>query len=852
MEKKEKLVLIDGNSLINRAFYALPLLKNSSGEYSNAVFGFCNILIKLIEAEKPKYCAVAFDMGHPTFRHEIYPEYKAKRKKMPDELAVQMPILKAVLEAMNIKFVERPGIEADDLVGTLAKKFDTQTIIVSGDRDLFQLVDNTTSVWFTKKGVTEATVVTPQNIKEVYGVEANQVADLKGLMGDSSDNIKGVAGVGDITAKKLIDKYGSIENLFEHIEDMSGTLLHDKLVAGEQNAKFSKQLATIKNDVELDFGLNDLEFDFPFKKSVFDIFSHYEFGSLTKRAELFDENEVTVQRNFANVKEIKTLQQVDELVQNLATTKEIAVCFLDDGIHIANSKFEENIITIDKNGFDYGIAISKLKVIFENENIKKCFINTKEHMHILNDYGIQILGVGFDANIAVYLLSGSNKTNISAKDFAEKHGYDENNVAVSILFAKPKILEELESEGMTKLYQEIELPLVDVLFEMEKNGFKVDMQKLAELRDEYSKELEALTNQIFADANEEFNIKSPKQLGVVLFEHLALKLPRGMKPSTGVEVLERITDQHPIVEKILRYRKIEKLLSTYVEPFEKLADTHTNLIHTIFHQTLTSTGRLSSSDPNLQNIPIRDEEGKNLRKVFIPREPNGKIVTSDYSQIELRLIAHFSQDPNMLFAYQNGIDVHAQTASQIFDVPIGDVTPKMRTDAKAVNFGIIYGISDYGLAQQINTSRNEAKEFIEKYFQKYGSVKAFMDKNVAMAREKGYVSTLFGRKRNIVELTSSNYMTRLFGERAAMNMPVQGTASDIIKIAMVRVFESMKKHNLKSKLILQIHDELIVDTCPEEEEIVKKILKEEMENATKLSVPLTSNIEAGANWFEAK
>ena len=861
MDKKEKLILIDGNSLINRAFYALPLLKNSEGEYSNAVYGFCNILIKLIETEKPKYFAVAFDLGHPTFRHEMYPEYKAGRRKMADELAVQIPVLKDTLKKMNITFVEQKGIEADDLIGTLAKKFKIPTIIVSGDRDLFQLVDDTTSVWYTKRGISETIVVTPQNVKEVFGVNANQVVDLKSLMGDSSDNIKGVTGIGPKIAIPLLEKYGTVENIYEHIDELAPSY-KKHLIEGEEDQKLSKILATIKTDVELNLELEDLTYDFPFKREVYEQFKHYDFFTLLKRDELFDKTEVKIDAKIVNKKYIKTEKELDDLVKNLSTTNKIALDYLDDCLHVANSKFEENIIKIDKNSLNLPLfslknensftlteILNKFDAIFKDEKIVKYFVDAKRFMHDIN---CDVCGIKFDANICYYLLSGSQKTDIESAYFAQKFGYDADSVAVSLLSAYEELSKKIADENMTYLFEKIELPLTRVLFDMEQNGFKVDVEALKKVGQEYEEELKILTQKIYIDAGEEFNVKSPKQMAEVLFDKLSIQLPKNTKRSTGVEVLEKIYDQHPIVQKILRFRKIEKLNSTYIEPLIQMAEPKSHLIHTIFNQTLTATGRLSSSEPNLQNIPIRDDEGKKLRKIFVPRDPNGSIISSDYSQIELRLVAHFSKDEKLLEAYKNGIDVHTQTASDIFDVPIELVTDKMRRDAKAVNFGIIYGISEYGLASNINCSRYEAKQFIQKYFETYKGVKAHMDRCVENAKKDGFVTSLCGRKRVIEELNSPNYMTRLFGERAAMNMPLQGTASDIIKIAMINVFNALKKENLKSKLILQIHDELIIDTAEGEEERVKQILKTEMENAFKLDVPLVAQISMGKNWFEAK
>lgn len=855
MEKNEKLVLIDGNSLINRAFYALPLLSNSDGEFSNAVYGFCNILIKLIEQEKPKYMAVAFDMGHSTFRHEMYAEYKAGRKKMPNELASQLPLLKQVLSAMNIKFIEKQGIEADDIIGTLAKKFSTETIIVSGDRDLFQLVDDSNSVWFTKRGITDAVVVTPKNIKEVYGVNANQVVDLKALMGDSSDNIKGVAGVGEKTAKTLIETYGSLNNIYNNIENIKGKV-NTNLITYKQDAYLSKQLATINTSADINVSLTDLEFDYPFKKQVFDIFAKYEFKSILKRNELFDINDVVIETKKVNRKFITNELMLDELIKSIYQTKYCAVSFDNNEIHFANSKFEENIIIIEQGllneGLNFSYVLEKIKPILQDDNIKKIALNVKTLKHILQNYNIELNGTEFDANLAMYLLSGSKKTDYLAKDYAEKYNYEAKDISACLYATKEELLKNLQSEDMTNLYFNIEFPLIDVLFEMEKNGFKIDIEMLNKIATEYTAELETLTRRIWEDAKQDFNINSPKQMAEILFDKLALKLPANMKKSTNVDVLERLIGKHPIIDKILRYRKIQKLYSTYIEPFKHIVDKKTGLIHTIFNQTLTATGRLSSSEPNLQNIPIRDEEGKNLRKIFIPRDPNGCIITCDYSQIELRLLAHYSNDAKLQYAYNNEIDIHSQTASDLFSVPINQITEQMRRDAKTVNFSIIYGISDYGLSVNLMSTRKQAKEMIDKYFENYYQVKEYMNRSIEKAKELGYVSTMFGRKRKIDEIKSSNYNTRQFGERAAMNMPLQGTASDIIKIAMINVINALKNNNLKSKLILQIHDELIVDCAGGEEEIVKDILKQQMENAVKLSIPLVVDIKSGKDWFEAK
>lgn len=850
MEKKEKLVLIDGNSLINRAFYALPLLSNSQGEYSNAVYGFCNILIKLIEAEKPKYMAVAFDMGYPTFRHEMYSEYKAGRKGMPAELASQLPILKQVLQSMGIMFVEQKGIEADDIIGTLAKKFYIETIVVSGDRDLFQLVDDTTKVWFTKRGISDIIAVTPQNIEEVYGVKQSQVTELKALMGDTSDNIKGVAGVGEKTAKALLNEYGNLENLYENINNIKGKL-QEKLLLGKQDAFLSRTLATINTNVTLNINLEELQYNFPFDEQTLDLFKKYEFNSITKRQDLFsfDTNIKPVKQ--VNTKQIEMQSQFLLLLESLKQVQEFAVVLNDKSLHIASSKFEENIINFSEN-FTPEFVLQSLKEILENSNIKKSTLNSKKLKAELKKYNISLSGVELDCNLAKYLLSGSQKTDVDAITFASENNYEAQNIACAVLSQKQTLFDELEKNGMSKLYFDVELPLVDVLLDMEENGFKIDLNSLEILTELSKAEIENLTQKIYQCAGMEFNIKSPKQLGEVLFEKLMIKLPKNMKKSTSADVLEKIANQHEIVDLIMRFRKIEKLYNTYLEPFKNLTDKQTGLIHTIFNQTLTSTGRLSSSEPNLQNIPVRDEEGKLLRKVFVPREKNGSIVTSDYSQIELRLLAHYSQDEKLMYAYQNNLDIHTQTACDIFGLPTEFITPEFRRRAKTINFGIIYGMSDYGLSVSLNTSRKEAKEIIDKYFESYAKVKQYIDGSVDKAREHGFVTTLLGRKRIIQEINSPNHMTKQFGERAAMNMPLQGTASDLIKVAMIKVYNALKSQNLKSKLILQIHDELIVDCAEGEEEAVCKILKENMENAIELSVPLVVDVKVGKNWFEAK
>lgn len=849
----EKLILIDGNSLINRAFYAIPLLTNNEGEYCNAVYGFCNILIKIINEKKPDYLAVAFDMGFPTFRHNMYEQYKANRKGMPNELATQLPILKNILNEMNIKIIEKPGIEADDIIGTLSKRFKQQTIIVTGDKDLLQLIDNSTSVLLTKKGVTETVDVNEDTIKELYGIEPYQVVELKSLMGDASDNIPGVSGVGEKTAHTLLDDYKNLDGVYAHIDEIKGKL-NEKLVNGKEIAYLSHRLATINTNANIECEITDCTYDFPFNKKVFDLFKRYDFNSLLKRSDIFAEGKSeVVEKKVAKI-ECNDENSLFNVVNQIKNTNLMAV-FLENDLHIAISKYQEIIVKVSGNLIEKFVPLDRalqiLKPVLEDEKIAKITLDAKQFKHILYDFGVLLKGLTFDIVLAKYLLSGSRKTEVDALGLTTVNGYDKEDVASCMFAIYPQLSNQLKEEEMYNLYYSIELPLVEVLFNMEVDGFKIDLKVLNKLNEEYNAEQKILTQQIYDLAGFEFNVNSPKQLMGVLFEKLNLQLPKGIKKSTNVDVLEALSGQHEIIEKILRYRKITKLNSTYLEGFKKQIDPKTNLIHTIFNQTLTSTGRLSSSEPNLQNIPVKDEEGKKLREMFVPRTANGILISADYSQIELRLLAHYSQDPKLLEAYKNGLDIHSKTASDIFNVDLKDVTPKMRRDAKTVNFGIIYGISDYGLSQNLGCSRPEAKEIIDRYFQTFSQVKNFMNMSKMQAREQGWVSSLLGRRRKIDEINSTNYVTRQFGERAAMNMPLQGTASDIIKLAMVNVFKAFNDYNLKSKLILQIHDELIVDTVLEEEEIVKKLLKENMENAVKLTVPLTVDIEVGKNWYEA-
>lgn len=846
----EKLVIIDGNSLINRAFYALPMLSNKDGEFSNAVYGFTTMLIKTIEDHKPTHIVVAFDYGKKTFRHNIYAEYKGTRKGTPEELKSQFPILKELLNAMHIKMFEKEGIEADDIIGTIAHKLDVPTVIVTGDKDALQLINPTTIVWLNKKGISEVKTMDEKALYDEYALTPKQIIDLKALMGDSSDNIPGVAGIGEKTALTLMQQYNSLDNIYENIDKISGKL-QEKLVLGKESAYLSKTLATIDTHVDIDINLKDFTYDFPFSAEVYEIFRRYQFNSLLKRNDLFNDG---IQKDVEFDGKIKkhTLTDVKEIEKIVKNIKGFAFLM---GDKISFAVDERNVYEIDcqpslfQNTIEIDSMLNALKNVFENDKVKKIVFDAKDLMHKLNKYNICLKGLSFDCLLASYLINAGDKTP-KYQETLTNYNLDEQFGAANLFVLEKKLKDDLEKYNLTNLYNNVELPLVNVLFDMEQVGFKIDKKVLNDLSVRYKDELVDLTKVICSLAGEEFNINSPKQLAEILFNKLGLQAWNNKKKSTGVDILEELQDKHPIVPLIMRYRKIQKLSKTYLEPYQEILKEQEK-IHTIFNQTLTATGRLSSSEPNLQNIPVRDDEGKYLRKLFVPSDKNGFIISADYSQIELRLLAHFSQDEKLLEAYRTGKDIHAQTASEVFGVPFADVTPALRRQAKAVNFGIIYGISEFGLAQNVGCSRKEAKQYIDIYFERYAKVKEYMQRNIAMAKDVGYVSTLFGRIRRVNEIFSPNYMTRQFGERISMNMPLQGTASDIIKIAMIKVYNRLKSEDLKSKLILQIHDELIVDTAPNEVGQVCKILKEEMENAAQLSVPLLVDVSCGKDWFEA-
>lgn len=849
-----KLVLIDGNSLINRAFYATPPLSAKDGTPTNAVYAFVNMLVRIIGDIKPRYMLVAFDRKEPTFRHQMYADYKGTRKPMPEDLRPQIDLMKKVLDTMGISRYEQAGIEADDIIGSMAKRYKGDTIIITGDKDSFQLVDETTSVYFTRRGITETEIYSNENFKEKTGIEPIQIIDLKSMMGDSSDNIPGIAGVGEKTALSLVKKYGSLENLYSHIDELSGKL-KEKVENSKDIAYLSKTLATINVKLDIPVKDEDMGYSFPFGAATKKLFIDLDFKNVLRREELFladDEISVSVKKN----KELPEIIEVNDVVSlpKFDEDKLLAVN-LGDNLNVYDGE-KEYKINITDNFFDkgimYGEAVRYLEKLVEKDKRNFIVYAKKDLRTELNKFKVAFNAFAYDVAIEKYLADFSGKDEKLSEVIAA-YDLDKDRIGWSLNEIHDRLFEKLKTENMLDLYEKVELPLSDVLFSMERSGFKVDVATLNEMANEYDKRIAVIAEKIDEYAGEKVNPNSPKQLGKILYDKLGLISGKKKgNPSTSADVLEKIADKHPIVPLILKYRQLQKLNSTYIKGFRPLIDEDTGLIHTCFNQTLTTTGRLSSKEPNLQNIPVREQEGKEIRKLFVSSFENGKIVGADYSQIELRLLAHFSKCQPLIDAFLSGKDIHRITASQVFGVGEDQVTPEMRRSAKAVNFGIIYGISDYGLSEQLKISPKKAGEYIAKYFDAYPHVKEYMNSNVEFARKNGYVSTLLGRKRYIPEINSSNFNLRSFGERAAMNMPLQGTAADVIKIAMIKVANRIKKEGLRSRLILQVHDELIVDTAEDEVEEVKNILVEEMQSAVTLSVPLTVETECGTRWFDAK
>ena len=898
----KKLVLIDGHSILNRAFFGLPDLTNSQGVHTNAVYGFLNIMFKILEEEKPDYLTVAFDVHAPTFRHKMFEEYKGTRKPMADELRQQVPLIKEMLKAMGITIVEKEGYEADDILGTLSVKAEKEGMdvaVISGDRDLLQLATEHVMIRIpkTKKTGTEIENYLADDVVEKYGVTPKEFIDVKALQGDTADNIPGVPGIGEKTAGALIAKYHSIEAVHEDAPNVKPPRASKNIVEFWDQAVMSKELATIITDAPVDYEFKDAQMDgidSLYTEEAFMMCKRLEFKNLLPRFDV-QAPKNNVEENFKVISDQKSL---DDIIKR-ASKKDVAFSIIPgkpggedtDG---QLSLFEQNdtndyiaLVLVFSEEDIYFIKTGKeITSDYLNKQLEALDANTwispdlKKNLHLMKAGGFtpDERKKYFDMTVAAYLLNpllGDYPYDGVAKDYlsivlSSKKDYlgkltceqmikeDEKKVVdyacyeAYIAWKSKEILESnLKEKGMYELYENIEMPLVFVLYDMEKEGIRADGDKLKEYSRELAVSINKIEKRIYEEAGEEFNINSPKQLGIVLFEKLQLPNEKKTKTgySTSAEVLDKLAPDHPIVADVLEYRQLSKLKSTYADGLINFIE-QDGKIHTTFNQTITATGRLSSTDPNLQNIPIRIELGKLIRKVFLPEEGH-LFVDSDYSQIELRVLAHLSDDEKLIAAFKNGQDIHRSTASLVFDTPFDEVTDIQRRNAKAVNFGIVYGISAFGLANDLNIGRKEAQAYIDSYFEKYPKIKAFLDKTVSEAKEKGYIKTMFGRIRPIPELSSSNFMQRQFGERVAMNSPIQGTAADIIKIAMIRVHDRLLKENLKSKLILQVHDELLIETAEDEKEYVIELLEEEMHKAADLKVSMEVGTECGYDWYDA-
>lgn len=880
---KQKLLLFDGYSIANRAFYGVPLLTNKQGVYTNAVYGFINIMLSMIEKENPAFLGVAFDLSTPTFRHELSKEYKGNRKGMPDELRTQIPLIKKLLKLLGIYTIEKAGYEADDILGTLAKsgeEKDMEVIVVSGDRDLFQVTSDHIQVKIprTKKTGTEIESFFAQNVLETYGVTPRQFIDVKGLMGDPSDNIKGVPGIGEKTAVKLIQEYGSIENLLEHREEIKQKKLRENLETYHQEALNSKTLATIICDVPLSYEWEEFQYDLTLNEEAYDMLKELEFKSLLSKLPKY----VKEQEDKPLDMRVWNNEQFSDFLET-SKQQEIGISwYVEEGkMGLAFCmNCEVGYFEADLNNDGDKLLVERF---FASSAYHKIIHDSKLLRHHLYNYlGIQIEAVFFDTFIAAYLLHPTNATydvaelqeiflgdcliqsieDLLGKGKSQKKWQDlDKGVRVQNLCkrayviknAKEVMVEQLRAFEMEKLFYEIEMPLIEVLFHMEVQGITVDITQLKAYGEELQLLIDALTQEIYKEVGESFNLNSPKQLGSILFEKLGIPSVKKTKTghSTAAEVLETLKGEYPIVEKILEYRQYIKLKSTYVDGLINVLG-EDQKIHSTFNQTITATGRLSSTEPNLQNIPVKFEMGRKIRKMFIPSGPEYVFLDGDYSQIELRVLAHMAGDKTLIEAFRKNIDIHTLTASQVFHVPFEEVTTLQRSNAKAVNFGIVYGISAFSLSEDLKITQKAAQKYIEGYFEKYPDIKAYLDLVVDFAMEKGYVTTLFNRKREVPEILASHYNMREFGKRVAMNTPIQGTSADIIKIAMVKVYQKLKENKMRSKLILTVHDELLIETHKEEVKEVEKLLKYEMENAVHMLVPLSVEVHQGENWLEVK
>lgn len=889
----EKLVLIDGHSILNRAFYGVPDLTNAQGLHTNAIYGFLNIMFKIIDEEKPDYLVVAFDRKEKTFRHEMYEAYKGTRKPMLEELRQQVPIMQEVLEAMKIKIMQKPGLEADDILGTLATKAEEKGMevsLVSGDRDLLQIASKKIKIRIpkTKGSKTEIEDYYENDVLEKYQVTPKQFIELKALMGDTADNIPGVPKVGEKTATGLLVQYQTIEGIYEHLEEITKKSIKQTLTDNRELAELSKALATIEVNAELDFAFEDAKYDNPFTKEAFEYFTKLEFKNLLKK---FDEQTKEETKLNLEVRCIKQLEELEALLDKCKNSAYFGIYFIEDmkaedtllGVAISISESEHSFIKISEQITKEKLTEQLSELVKETQRGKILTFDIKKQYAYL--YGSNPVkqrsetDTLFDTKLAAYLINPL-KSEYTIEDvaneylgmmtedkqqlFGKKNFFEvlkEEEEAVMkfaalrsyILFASyEKLQSALKDAEMYDLYYEMEMPLTYVLYEMEKEGVLVRGDELDEYADKLTVKIDEIEQKIYDAVGEKFNINSPKQLGEILFGKM--KIPGGKKTKTGystaADVLEKLATDYPVVSDILEYRTLTKLKSTYAVGLKECVK-EDGRIHTSFNQMITATGRISSTEPNLQNIPMRMELGRMIRKVFVPKE-GFILMDADYSQIELRILAHMAGDKALIEAYQTGEDIHRMTASQVFHTPFEEVTDLQRRNAKAVNFGIVYGISAFGLSEDLGVSKKEAADYIESYFATYPQIKEFLDKVVADAKQKGYSITLFNRRRPIPELKSSNFMQRQFGERVAMNAPIQGTAADIMKVAMIDVFWALREQGLTSKMILQVHDELVIETKEEEKEQVEQILVQNMEKAAKLSVALVAECHSGHNWYEAK
>jgi len=872
----KKLVLIDGNSIAYRAFFALPLLNNDKGVHTNSVYGFTMMLNRILEEEKPTHILVAFDAGKTTFRHASFKEYKGGRQKTPPELSEQFPFIRELLDCFQIKRYELENYEADDIIGTLslqAEKDGFEVKVISGDKDLTQLSSPSTTVSITKKGITEIEEYTPKHIHEKYGLSPLQIIDLKGLMGDASDNIPGIPGVGEKTALKLLHQFETVENLLQSIDEVSGQKLKEKIEEHKDLALLSKELATITREAPLEVSVNETEYTGMDQDRVISFYKELGFSTL------LDKLDVTESAPLEQEKiEVHTAEMTEGM---FADESALYVEILEDNYHRADII---GIAISNEQGHFYfngedALSSDAFKSWAEDETKKKTVFDAKRTVVALRHRGVEIKGIDFDVFLASYILDPAESVDEVAeitktqgtirletddvfygkgakRKIPEEAELREHIARKSkaIFSLKEPMIDKLQEFEQYHLFTELELPLSIILANMEWQGIKVDIGRLKNMGQELAIRLRNIEARIFELAGEAFNINSPKQLGAILFEKLELPVMKKTKTgySTSADVLEKLESKHDIVKEILLYRQLGKLQSTYIEGLLKVVNGKTDKVHTRFNQALTQTGRLSSTDPNLQNIPIRLEEGRKIRQAFIPSEKDWIIFAADYSQIELRVLAHIANDSGLVEAFQAGMDIHTRTAMDVFHVSADQVTSNMRRHAKAVNFGIVYGISDYGLSQSLGITRKEAGEFIEKYLRSFPGVQEYMEESIHEARQKGYSTTLMQRRRYIPEITSRNFNIRSFAERTAMNTPIQGSAADIIKLAMINMNKRLKREGLKTRMLLQVHDELIFETPPEELEILKVIVPEEMENAIELNVPLKVDYAFGPTWFDAK